>query len=453
MELRSGTLSQPSTSAAQPPPAGTSRPPSPALTTPTAVGSNSIQPPQPWPVWHPSSRQRDPKVFSGLGDEEIEEWLDIYERISTYNRWDNANKLANIIFYFTDVAKTWYLNHETEWHTWEAFTTRAKEIFGRPENRRATAERRLNFRVQQQGESYTAYIEDVLRLCRRANEQMQEGERVRHLLKGISEEAFAMFLNQPPPDVNAVVSGCTRLAEARQHRVLSLGAAVSVPGHLPPVPQHLPSPAIQPTTQDGLRSLIREIVREELNQLLAQPSASPTSQAPIQHVIRNELLQLMGIPSPTFSEQSTPRPSYAEVLSRAPAPVVCTPATVLPPTTTPAPVAPIVDSRFGQPQNNSWRNAPPTCYYCGVLGHIARYCRRRRNDEERQWFRASRYNYDEPPRRYSNTPNRRTDQPPGYDRAAEPRHNRRQSLSPYRRRSSSPMLPASSLPMRLQTEN
>ncbi|KAM7315715.1 hypothetical protein ISCGN_005498 [Ixodes scapularis] len=226
MELRSGTLSQPSTSAAQPPPAGTSRPPSPVLTTPTAVGSNSIQPPQPWPVWHPSSRQRDPKVFSGLGDEEIEEWLDIYERISTYNRWDNANKLANIIFYFTDVAKTWYLNHETEWHTWEAFTTRAKEIFGRPENRRATAERRLNFRVQQQGESYTAYIEDVLRLCRRANEQMQEGERVRHLLKGISEEAFAMFLNQPPPDVNAVVSGCTRLAEARQHRVLSLGAAL-----------------------------------------------------------------------------------------------------------------------------------------------------------------------------------------------------------------------------------
>lgn len=64
-----------------------------------------------------TSRQRDPKFFTGLGEDEVDEWLDLYNRIGLHNRWDDATKLSNIIFYFTDVARTWFLNHEAEFLT------------------------------------------------------------------------------------------------------------------------------------------------------------------------------------------------------------------------------------------------------------------------------------------------------------------------------------------------
>ncbi|KAG0440654.1 hypothetical protein HPB47_016232, partial [Ixodes persulcatus] len=64
-----------------------------------------------------------------------------------------------------------------------------------------TAKRRLNARFQQSNESFTAYIEDVLTLCRRSNPNMTEAERIRHLLKGIAEQRISPCSSsslQPP---------------------------------------------------------------------------------------------------------------------------------------------------------------------------------------------------------------------------------------------------------------
>ncbi|CAN8026725.1 unnamed protein product, partial [Ixodes persulcatus] len=119
-------------------------------------------------------RQRDPKWFSGAGDDDVEDWLDSYDRASRHNKRDPATKLSNAVFYLSDVANLWFKNHEAVLTTWDEFPAKIKEVFGRPAVRKLTAERKLNIRVQQPEETFTAYIEEVLQLCRRSNPDMTE---------------------------------------------------------------------------------------------------------------------------------------------------------------------------------------------------------------------------------------------------------------------------------------
>ncbi|KAG0426353.1 hypothetical protein HPB47_026523 [Ixodes persulcatus] len=70
------------------------------------------------------------------------------------------------------------------------------EVFGRPAVRKLTAERKLATRVQQSEETFTVYIEDVSKMTRRVDSDMPEKKRVRHTLKGISEDAFQLLATQ-----------------------------------------------------------------------------------------------------------------------------------------------------------------------------------------------------------------------------------------------------------------
>ncbi|KAG0409896.1 hypothetical protein HPB47_012989, partial [Ixodes persulcatus] len=136
---------------------------------------------------------------------DVEDWLDSYDRVSVYNRWDNSTKLANVVFYLTDVAETWFLNHEEEILNWDAFTTKLKDIFDTPTSRKENAKKTLETRRQGE-ETYTSYIEDVLALCRRVNCEMQEIERLREpkatnselrtLIRDIVREELRQMFNE-----------------------------------------------------------------------------------------------------------------------------------------------------------------------------------------------------------------------------------------------------------------
>ncbi|XP_070387025.1 uncharacterized protein [Dermacentor albipictus] len=52
-----------------------------------------------------AQRQRDPNIFSGTNEKDIEDWLESYERDSNTNKWDDPLKLCNAIFYLSGVAK------------------------------------------------------------------------------------------------------------------------------------------------------------------------------------------------------------------------------------------------------------------------------------------------------------------------------------------------------------
>lgn len=106
---------------------------------------------------------------------------------------------------------------------------------------------------------------------------MSEVEGVRHLPKGITEEAFGLFLTQPPNDVNSVVESSKRLQEARQQSVL----CASFPRE--PTTQVFQETAPCVPTREDRRSLIREVVRDRLRQYLSSSSYFISRRAPPEH--------------------------------------------------------------------------------------------------------------------------------------------------------------------------
>lgn len=381
-----------------------------------SISSISTSPPAPTP------RQRDPPIFSGASSQDIEDWLSSYERVSTYNRWDDTTKLTNAAFYLEDLARTWFENHEAEFATWSGFRDRVRELFGKPTVRKANATHKLSTRYQRPGESYPAYIEDVLALCNRSDPNMSEQDKISNITKGIAEEAFQYLLLKDPSSVAEVIDACRTLQEKRNTRLLQASSS---------------SFSFSAPDFDVLRSMIRELVREELsNTALRSPAAAnemrmrdSESTRAIQAVVQEEVATaLRSDPFPP------PRQSYADVL-RMPAPISPPPSVVLPPPPVPS-LAPI----YPRPADGSFRRREPrTCFYCGIQGHIARYCRRRQQDFSRP---AAQFGY-----RYRDTPSQRPVVRDDLDYMTYPagRYNnryssptptpRRRSPSPYRGRS------------------
>lgn len=132
-------------------------------------------------------------------------------------------------------------------------------------------------------------------------------------------------------------------------------------------------------------------------------------------------------------------PSYSEVARRPPMPL--TPILAQPATNY---VAAIPTALGPRSPYQSWRPprqevavSRPVCYYCGIRGHISRFCRRRQQDERRGYDTYERdnmrFSYGFRQQRYTSPP-RRSSSPPGpAEFPRNSRNERRRSPSPHRR--------------------
>ncbi|KAH8039252.1 hypothetical protein HPB51_005498 [Rhipicephalus microplus] len=59
-------------------------------------------------------RQRDPPIFRGNDEQDVEDWLVEYEIVNASNKWNACDQLTNVRFYLADVASLWFKNHEGE---------------------------------------------------------------------------------------------------------------------------------------------------------------------------------------------------------------------------------------------------------------------------------------------------------------------------------------------------
>lgn len=392
--------------------------------------AGSPVPPPPVPPSFVTSRQRDPPVFTGLRGDDVEDWLDTYDRVSAFNRWDDDIKLRSVDFYLSDAAKRWYRNREDSIADWAAFTTQLRQRFGSSTARSDGARKNLESRVQQPHETYTSYIEDVLALCRRVDRDMAEADRVRHIIKGISHFAFTALAFQNPATIADVTSICKRLDELQSIRLQPQTVS----------PQYLGD-------DNNLRELIRAIIREELRDY-GSPCASGVHNHPaapgIRDIVKEELAAMPGLSSPGPSA-SLATPTYSDVAGRPPLPLA--PVMAQPATGCVAAIAPEFGPRSPYP---TWRplrqDARPVCYYCGIRGHISRFCRRRQRDERRGYDTYERdnmrFSYGYRQQNYSSSPRRSPSPPDSTDRPRNSRNPRRRSPSPFRQ-SSSPLRPAS----------
>lgn len=106
------------------------------------------------PAWMVTCRQREPAFFADLRGDDVEEWLEQYNRVSQFSGWNDIFKLQTVRFYLTMVAETWYLNNQGGISDWADFTEQLRRIFGTPSARSDGAKRALEARWQRSDETY-----------------------------------------------------------------------------------------------------------------------------------------------------------------------------------------------------------------------------------------------------------------------------------------------------------
>lgn len=354
------------------------------------------QPPSPVPpvICAGTIRQRDPPFFTGKGNYDAEDWLSTFERVSVYNKWDDKAKLSNVEYYLREVAEVWFRNNGRTIKTWGEFKTLFAEAFDRPEVRKLHAEQCLRVRAQQPGENFTSYIEDVVDLCRRINMDMSEQEKIRHILKGIEDDAFQMLMSKDPKTVAEIIKLCQSYDELRRQRSFvrqSLGTGAEL--------SSLSFSSEQASLEMRIKDFVREEVARQLSLVPFVEQPAPSLPQAVQRTVREQVAEALSpahqsttpaapLTVPTMATIAPPVTApltYAECAARAAPPLVHSfvpsfgPYIPAPVTFTPQPV-----SQFRRPaplavqQTNPWRTQDnrPICFSCRLPGHVARYCRR-----------------------------------------------------------------------------
>lgn len=410
--------------------------------TPPAQGSSSATVPS---GWH---QPREPRKFEGKPEEDVDEWLTHYERVSKYNRWDAVARLENIVFSLDKTALTWFENHEEKLTTWDGCVEEIRKAFGDSEAKKKRAEQILLQRAQVPGETCTTYIEEILKLCRVVNARMPEDDRIGHILKGIAEDVYNYLISKDNlSTISDVIQHCRRFEALKMRRITPKF------GRLPNVTTVA---SVEVDSSVDLASTIRQIVREELlrhsdvtrpwtpsHDSHSRHEAPPSSYFSTTHV--ESLRPSVNVAdfvddqrgdmyiSPTrdryYQSRGRPHPQDAyhpdEYRRASPS-----------------------SRQFPSGRFDSLRE-PPVCYRCGVTGHISRFCRRRSPGSSAgprfTWPRRSNYNPGNrwsppfPPTGNNKQPNGPRNGSPASDRSLTPPPLRqRQSPSPRRRPLSPP---------------
>lgn len=342
---------------------------------------------QPVPTSVVLQQPREPTSFRGA-HEDVEDWLEQFERVATFNQWSATEKLRQVYYSLADGARTWYENREGRIDTWGDFCREIKESFANAD-RRDHAQRLLDARFQKPNETVSMFAEDMARLFRRADPDMAESKKVRYLMHGVKEQLFAGLVRNPPSTVDEFVREATAIERALRQRSRQYDRHAATP-------QSSISALLARDDDNLLRDLIRVVLREELVKCGIIPSAEP-AQACVANIVRQEIRNALSVP---VAEVEPPRQmSYATALTcQAPArptrpaaptlpyppprPDDCWPQQEPPPRSQ-QPFRPRSsfrpETQFRPPQvrkTDLWRTADnrPLCYHCGEPGHVYRRC-------------------------------------------------------------------------------
>lgn len=317
---------------------------------------------------------RVPKSFHGDIYEDVEDWLEHFERVADVNGWDRARKLRHVYFALEDAARTWYENHEAVMTSWEEFRRHLLAAYASTD-RREKAENALQARNQRTNESVGMYIEDMSRLFKRADPNMTEEKKLRHLLRGVKEELFAGLVRNPPRTVAEFRTEATTIEKALQQRARHYNRDTSG------APVNVFSAGIG-SNAEALRELVRSIVQEELRKL-QQPQVAPTVSS-LAAVIRDEVRHAVLQPQPDVQPVPLDQPlqesrasTYADMLRQ---PAVQNASFAAPSRRLPAPRSTPLQGEFRPRKSDVWRtpDRTPLCFHCGEAGHLYRWCPYRR---------------------------------------------------------------------------
>ncbi|CAN8002348.1 unnamed protein product, partial [Ixodes hexagonus] len=306
---------------------------------------------------------REPPLFRGSPCEDPEDWLEAFERVAQFNRWNNKAKLWNVFFSLEEAARTWLENRKSSFATCDAFKSQFLQAFTTV-LRKEGAELLLQVRVQQPNERVIVFVEEMTRLFRRADPSTPEDKKLRYLMKGVKENLFAGLVRNPPTTVADFITEASTMEKTLDTRASQYKSPTQVLAT-----NYTSVSAISP---DALRETIREVVREGLQKLL--PPVPQAHVSSLTGMIREEVRQALGT---STSPVPLPQPhvaTYARGPTRPPSPrrEPFTPTLRRPPQTDRPPVVEHLAPR----KTDVWRTADrrPLYYHCGEAGHIYRRC-------------------------------------------------------------------------------
>ncbi|CAN7941101.1 unnamed protein product, partial [Ixodes hexagonus] len=306
---------------------------------------------------------REPPLFRGSPCEDPEDWLEAFERVAQFNRWDNDAKLRNVFFSLEEAARTWLENRESSFATWDAFKSQLLQAFTTV-LRKERAELLLQVRVQQPNERVIVFVEEMTRLFRRVDPSMPEYKKLRYLMKGVKETLFAGLIRNPPTTIADFIAEASTMertldTRARQYERPTQVLATNYT-------------SVSASSPDALREIIREVVREELQKLL--PPVLQPQVSSLTGMIREEVRQALGTSTSPVPLSQPHVATYARGPIRPPSSrrEPFTPTLRRPPQTDRTPVVQHPAPR----KTYVWRTADrrPLCYHCGEAGHIYRRC-------------------------------------------------------------------------------
>lgn len=314
-------------------------------------------------------QSRAPSIFRGEAYEDVEDWLEQFERVANCNQWSPEQKLKEVYFALDDGARTWFKNREGNLRTWDEFRQEVQEAFANTD-RRDHAQRLLESRIQKPNETVAMYVEDMARLFRRADPDMAEPKKLRYLMHGIKEQLFAGLVRNPPRTVQEFTKEATSIERAVQERCRQYDRTTNK------ATSPSAAAAITSTDDKGLRELVRSLVREELEK--CGITASHPASISVAEVVRQEIRQALSTPEPP--PQPMPQMNYAAAL-RCQMPVAPIAATIPPAPYTQPQHSHSWPQREAPPRRpvrktDVWRTADhqPLCYHCGEPGHVYRRC-------------------------------------------------------------------------------
>ncbi|KAL1455831.1 hypothetical protein MTO96_043591 [Rhipicephalus appendiculatus] len=177
-----------------------------------------------------------PPVFRGQADEDVEDWLRIYDRYSMALNWNDAQKARNLVFVLDDEARRWYsavlrdataTQHLDSWAEWRDALLR--DFAG--EHIRDWAYIQLQERRQLPGETPRQYVTSILQLCARANTSMTESEKVRCLIPGLRPEMMERVAISNPKTATDFLQHLQRLTHVG---TMAQHAMAAMPRHALP---------------------------------------------------------------------------------------------------------------------------------------------------------------------------------------------------------------------------
>lgn len=323
---------------------------------------------------------RQPPLFRGSACEDVQDWLERYERVAALNKWSDEDKLRNVFFALEDSASTWYENQEPHLTTWDAFRRQASKTFGSI-LRKERADALLQTRQQHPNEPVTIFAEEMQKLFRHADANMTEDKKLQYLMRAVKEQLFVALIRNPPKTVADWVSEAAAI-----ERTLELRAKPYDRNYHAAPPD---SSDRRSATAESLRDTIRSIVRDELRRLL--PGAQPETSS-LADVVRDEVQQALATLGTTETASATAPPiqepgvhTYAAALKAPSRSTGWRRETYAPQHRMQAGPPP---PRARQPPRSAtypptaprktdvWRTPDqrPLCFHCGEADHLLRHC-------------------------------------------------------------------------------